>query len=150
MKAVNRQWLLRRRPSGTAVPEDFGYQEVSVEQPSLRPGEIFLKNAMFGLAPTIRNWMDEPGNSFYPSINLGDPVLAPSGGLVVASADSRYPVGSRVSAISSWQDYEVIDTETRSVRPMVEGLSYSHAKGPLGLNSLNAYVGVLEVGRPRA
>lgn len=129
---------------------DFRYAEVPTEMPDLRDGQILLENAMFGLAPTMRNWMDPPGNSYYPSVPLGQPMLAPSAGRVLDSANPRFPIGARVSAISSWQDYEVIDTRGRSVRPMSADVSFSVGMGPLGMNALTAYMGIMEVGRPRA
>lgn len=145
----NRQWVVARRPVGTAVPEDFERRDTLLTVPDLSPGEVLVKNEIFLLAPTIRNWLDAPGNNFYPSIPVGSPVLSPAGGHVVASADTRFPIGSRVSAISSWQDYEVIDTTERSVRPMPPGASTIEAMGPLGMNALTAYFGLLRIGRPK-
>ena len=144
----NRQWLLARRPTGTAEVEDFAFRETTFSVPELAPGQVLIKNSIFLLAPTIRNWMDAPGNNFYPSIPIGAPVLSPAGGQVVASADPRFPVDSRVSAISSWQDYEVVDTTERSVRLMPNGASAVDAMGPLGMNALTAYFGLVRLGRP--
>ena len=145
----NRQWLLARRPTGTAELADFGFQETTFSVPELEPGQVVLKNSIFLLAPTIRNWLDAPGNNFYPSIPIGAPVLSPAGGEIIASADTRFPVGTRVSAISSWQDYEVVDTTERSVRPMPVGATEVEAMGPLGMNALTAYFGLLRIGRPK-
>lgn len=150
MQIVNRQWLLERRPVGTAVPGDFRYHEEPLAPAKLLAGQIAIKNVAFGLAPTMRNWMDPPSNGLYPSIPIGAPVLCPSGGLVTASADPRFPIGSRVTAISSWQDHDVIDTVARSVRPVLDGTTWAEAMGPLGMNALTAYFGVTAVGRPQA
>lgn len=145
----NRQWLLARRPTGTADVKDFTLNETTFSIPDLKPGQVVLKNSIFLLAPTIRNWLDAPGNNFYPSIPIGAPVLSPAGGQVIASADARFPVGSRVSAISSWQDYEVVDTTERGVRPMPRDSSDVDAMGPLGMNALTAYFGLVKIGRPK-
>jgi NADPH-dependent curcumin reductase CurA len=75
MRAINRQWLLERRPTGTAAPKDFRYREVPVDLPPLEPGQVAIENVLFGLAPTIRNWMDPPSNSLCPSVPLGEPIL---------------------------------------------------------------------------
>jgi len=67
---------------------------------------------------------------------------------VIASADARFPVNSQVSAISSWQDYEVLDTTERSVRPVPPHASLVEAMGPLGMNALTAYFGLRRIGAP--
>ena len=115
MGAINRQWVLKRRPQGKLSMEDFEYREIEVPDGDLEPDEIRVRNVAFLCAPTMRNWMDPPGNSLHPTTELGEPVLALAVGRVVASAAPDLPVGSRVSMISSWQDYATI-TET-TLRP---------------------------------
>lgn len=86
MGEVNRQWLLKQRPQGSLRVDDFEYHEVPVPAGELKQDEILVRNVAFLCAPTMRNWMDPPGNSLYPSIPLGTPVMAPAVGRVVASA----------------------------------------------------------------
>lgn len=148
MSRINRQWLLARRPNGPAVLEDFEFREQGVEQPELKEGEVQLHNMAFLCAPTMRNWMDPPGNSLYPSIPIGDPVMAPSAGRVTASAHPDYPVGSRIATISSWQDYEVLLPDERPTQVIPEGQTFLDALGIFGLNALAGYFGLLEVGQP--
>ena len=147
---INRQWLLRRRPVGPATLEDFDYRETAVPDRVLREGEILLRNQIFLCAPTMRNWMDPPGNSLYPSIPLGEPVLAPSAGKVIASAHPDFVPGDRVSTLGSWQDCEIIDGAARAVRAIPEGVSTIDAMGRFGLNPLTGYFGMLRVGQPVA
>lgn len=149
MAAINRQWLLGRRPSGHLSTEDFTYREGALPEAELSAGEILVRNVVLLCAPTMRNWMDPPGNSLYPSIPLGAPVMAPAVARVVGSADPRFPVGSRVYTISSWQDYQVIPTAQLPVVALQDGLTFVESLGRFGLNSLTAYFGLLEVGRPQ-
>ena len=147
-RTVNRQWLLRRRPVGPANRDDFEYREVPVpDSRSLRPGELLLRNLAFLCAPTMRNWMDPPGNSLYPCLPLGEPVMAPAGCEVIASARSGMPVGSRVTTFTSWQDYQLV-AANHEVRLVSPELDITQAMGVLGLNTLTAYFGLLRVGRP--
>ena len=60
----NRQWLLKRRPSGRLTAADFEYGEVEMPEPQLRPGQILVRNLMFAPAPTQRNWLNAPGRSY--------------------------------------------------------------------------------------
>ncbi len=151
MAEVNRQWLLRARPSGHLRMDDFEYREVPMPSTPLAPGEMRVRNVVFLCAPTMRNWMDPPGNSFYPSIPLGQPVFAPSVGRVVESNNPDFKPGDRVFALSSWQDYTTVGGPT--VRPptkLVDGISFIDAMGRYGLNPITAYFGLLDVGAAKA
>lgn len=149
MKEINRQWLLRRRPKGALVAADLEYREIPAPDPaSLRPGELILRNRIFMCAPTMRNWMEAPGNSLYPSIPLGHPVMAPAGCEVVASTRVDVPVGSEVTTLASWQDFERVGVD-HPVTPVPAGLKLADVMGPLGLNARTAYFGLLRVGQPK-
>ncbi len=150
MAEVNRQWLLRRRPTSNVTADDFEYSETSIpDSSSLRPGELILRNLLFLCAPTMRNWMEPPGNSLYPSIAIGDPVMAPAACEVVASAREGVPVGMRVTAFTSWQDYQRVAAD-HPVTPVPDGLSVTDIMTTYGLNARTAYFGLLKVGKPRA
>jgi len=145
----NRQWLLRRRPRGNVDLADFEYRETGVPDTTpLGAGELLLRNRVFLCAPTMRNWMDAPGNNFYPSVPIGEPVLAPAACEVIASAREDVPVGARVTCTTSWQDYQRVGP-TQAVRRIPDGLSFVEAMGVYGLNARTGYFGLLKVGRPK-
>ena len=150
MTNQNRQWLLKKRPQNNAQPEDFEFHTTEIPARELKENEILVRHVVFLCAPTMRNWMDPPSNSLYPSIPLGQPVMAPAVGRVVKSGNPKVAVGARISTIGSWQDYEVINTDERPVLDIAEGLSFADAMGRFGLNSLTAYFGTLEVGQLKA
>lgn len=147
---LNRQWLLARRPQGLCVPEDFLYREEDFRPPELSDGEILIRNMAFLCAPTIRNWMGDPGNNFIPSIGLGEPVRGPCASRVIASANPDFPAGSRICTISNWQDHDVVSPAGAVIRRIPDGYSFIEALGPLGMNALTAYVGLREIGQPKA
>lgn len=150
MTGINRQWLLRRRPTLNVSAGDFEYREAAPpDAASLKPGELILRNLMFLCAPTMRNWMEPPGNSLYPSIPIGAPVMAPAACEVVASAREGVPVGARVTAFTSWQDYQRVAAD-HPVRPVPDGLSVVDVMTTYGLNARTAYFGLLKVGKPKA
>jgi NADPH-dependent curcumin reductase CurA len=117
---------------------------------SLSAGQILVHHSVFLHAPTMRNWMDTPGNNYYPSVDLGSPMLATSAGKVIASADDRFPPGTRVTTIGFWQDYSIIDATVMPVRPVRDDMTLVEAMGPVGMNALTAYMGMIEVGQPQA
>jgi len=146
---VNRQWLLARRPQGPCTSEDFEYREAELTTESLPPGHLRVHNSVFLCAPTMRHWMDAPGNSLYPSTDLDVPVLATCAGRVMESTDDRFPAGSRVTMIGHWQEYDVVNSAVWPVRSVPEGQDLIEAMGPMGMNALTAYFGVTAVGRPK-
>ena len=147
MHSVNRQWRLVRRPVGTARVSDMEFHESDVPDASaLGDGQILVRTSVFLHAPTMRNWMDEPGNNYYPSVPLGAPMLATCAGTVVASRDARFSPGDRVTTIGSWQDYAIVDANVMPVRPVRPDVSLVQAMGPLGMNALTAYIGRPEAG----
>lgn len=150
MSDRNRQWSLGKRPAGAATVEDFVFSEGEIpDAKDLRPGQILVRHSVFLHAPTMRNWMDAPGNNYYPSVDLGAPMLATSAGEVVASADDRFAPGTRVTTIGYWQDYSVIDATVMPVRPVRADMTLVEAMGPVGMNALTAYMGVNQVGQPK-
>ncbi len=130
MADMNRQWLLRARPSGQLRQDDFEYREAPRPTEPLAPGEMRIRNVVFLCAPTMRNWMDPPGNSLYPSVPLGQPVMAPAVGRVVESNNPDFAPGDRVFALSSWQDYATLGgSAVRQPTKLADGISFVDAMG---------------------
>ena len=146
----NRQWLLARRPSGTCVAEDFLYREERFSLPALGEGEILIQSMAFLCAPTIRNWMDDASGNFMPSILLGEHVRGPCTARVIASANPDFPAGSRVCTIGNWQDYDIVSPARALIRLIPDGFTFIEALGPVGMNALTAYFGLLEIGKPKS
>ena len=146
----NRQWLLARHPSGTCVAEDFLYREERFSLPALGEGEILIQSMAFLCAPTIRNWMDDASGNFMPSILLGEHVRGPCAARVIASANPDFPAGSRVCTIGNWQDYDIVSPARALIRLIPDGFTFIEALGPVGMNALTAYFGLLEIGKPKS
>lgn len=149
-KLRNRQWLLKSRPEGQVATHNFDYHETEIDPHQIEDGNFLIENKAFLCAPTMRNWMDPPSKNLYPSISIGAPILAPAVGKVVESNNKQFPIGSRVSTLSSWQDYEQIDPSGRPVNFVAEELSSVESIGKFGLNSLTGYFGLTKVGLPKA
>jgi NADPH-dependent curcumin reductase CurA len=147
----NRQWLLRSRPGGRVTADQFGYCEVELPEPLLQPGQILVRNLMFAPAPTQRNWMNAPGRSYRAAIEVGSPIRGPAVAEIIQSAHPLWPVGTKLTAVSGWEDYSVLepDTATTPVIPVPRPMALIDALGVYGLNSLTAYFGLLRVGEPK-
>ncbi|MDX5358450.1 MAG: NADP-dependent oxidoreductase [Rhodobacterales bacterium] len=151
MTRTNRRWLLARRPQGKATLGDFAYDEQPFTPPDLAEGEVLVRTRVFSCAPTMRNWMNEPGRSYRASIGLGEPIIGVSAGIVEASRNPRFPVGCGISAVMRWEDYTVLapDTSPTPVLRVPDGMALEDALGIFGLNALTAYFGMLRVGEPK-
>lgn len=149
---VNRQWLLASRPKGQVRLSDFEYREAPFERPALQPGEILLENQIFLCAPTMRNFLNEPGRSYRASVPLGAPVAGVVGSEVIDSRNPAYPTGTLVSTIARWEDYSVMNPQIAEVPvyPVTGDITLMDMMGPLSLNSLTAYFGLFSVAKIKA
>lgn len=149
---VNRRWTLARRPDGQVAVDDFALVEEAFDAPTLGAGEILVRNRIFAIAPTIRNWLNPPGRSDRGSVPLGGVISGMAGCEVAASRHPEWQIGDRLIAMARWEDWTVILPDTAAVPPfrLPVGMDFAEALGPLSLNSLTAYFGMTEVGRVAA
>jgi NADPH-dependent curcumin reductase CurA len=143
---VNRQVRLRRRPSGAPRPTDFEIVDAPVPAP--REGEVLCRIIYLSLDPYMRGRMSE-GRSYAASVELGQVMV---GGTVGEVVESRHPAvtpGDIVLGPGGWQAYSALSGATlRRLDPRQAPVST--ALGVLGMPGLTAYVGLLDIGRPRA
>jgi NADPH-dependent curcumin reductase CurA len=146
---INRQWLLASHPGAQLAPSNFAWHETPIASEPPATGQILLQTELLLCAPTIRNWISGNRSSYYPTIEIGSPVMAPGVARVVASDDAEFPIGARVLGTMAWQDYQWVHP-AQGYRRLPDEVSSVDALGVLGMNALTAYFGVLEVGQPRA
>ena len=144
--AGNRRIVLARRPQGAPVAEDFRLEEVPVPVPP--PGQVLLRTRFLSLDPYMRGRMND-APSYAPPVALGAPMTAQTVSVVEASGNPDYRPGELVVANVGWQDYGVSDgRDLVRIDPGLERPSY--ALGVLGMPGLTAYVGLLDIGQPKA
>ncbi|MCC2981325.1 NADP-dependent oxidoreductase [Sphingomonas sp. IC4-52] len=146
---INRQWTLASHPTGELTRQNFSWSEQPLPAEPPAPGQILLQTELLLCAPTIRNWISGNRSSYYPTIEVGNPVLAPAVCRIAASDDPDFPVGARVLGTAGWQDYQWANPAL-GYRVIPDGVSSVDALGVLGMNALTAYFGMLDVARPRA
>lgn len=139
------QWILTQHPQGRLSPAIFNFQPQPANTAALEPGEIDVALRLFLCAPTMRNWMDPPGNHLYPSVPLGEAMLAPAGGRVAASADPDRPVGTDVTCLGRWQGHIRLPGKEATLVP--QALSLVDAMGRFGINPLTAWFGIKRIGQ---
>jgi NADPH-dependent curcumin reductase CurA len=144
--SVNRRIVLARRPKGAPGAEDFRLETQPV--PSAGPNQVLLRTRYLSLDPYMRGRMNE-GRSYVKPVALGAPMTGQTVSVVQHSNISPFKVGDLVLANVGWQDYglsdgsDLVRIDAAMPRP-------SYALGVLGMPGLTAYVGLLDIGQPRA
>jgi NADPH-dependent curcumin reductase len=142
----NRRIVLAARPKGTPVPGDFRLEDAAVPQPA--QGEVLLRTLYLSLDPYMRGMMNEVGPTYSRSIALGETMAAATVNRVVASSHAKFRAGDLVLGNAGWQDFAISDG--KDLLPLGDLAQPSRALGILGMPSFTAYVGLLDIGAPKA
>ena len=144
---LNRRFLLRRRPVGDPVAEDFELVEQPL--PELSDGEFLIRNHFASLDPAQRGWMDD-AESYMPPIALGAPVRASTIGVVEASRADGFAPGQWVVGLNAIEDYSVAATGgfTQPIDPNAVP-SVTNYLSLFGAVGMTAYFGLLDVCDPK-
>jgi hypothetical protein len=144
--AVNRRIVLARRPVGAPLPSDFRLEPQPVPEPA--QGQLLLRTLQLSLDPYMRGRMSD-APSYAPPVAL-DAVMV--GGTVSRVEASRHPgfqVGELVLAYAGWQDYALSDG-AGLIRLDPGAGRTSLSLGVLGMPGFTAYMGLLDLGAPKA
>lgn len=145
--SVNRRFVLASRPTGLPVAENFRLEETELPTPA--EGQLLLRTVYLSLDPYMRGRMSA-GPSYAPPVEIDDVMVAGAISRVVESKDANFKAGDWVVASNGWQDYAVVDAkEARKL----EGAALKHpslALGVLGMPGFTAYMGLLDIGQPKA
>ena len=141
-----KRWVLASRPAGKPAAENFRLEEVAVPTPG--EGEILLKTRYLSLDPYMRGRMSA-GDSYADRVEIGQVMVGGTVAEVVASNNPGFSIGDLVTAFSGWQEYALSSgAGVMKLDPRIQPMSY--ALGVLGMPGLTAYVGLLDLGQPKA
>jgi NADPH-dependent curcumin reductase CurA len=144
-KQNNRQIMLAARPNGAPVATDFKL-EVSA-CPAIESGQVLLCSVYLSLDPYMRGRMSE-AKSYAAPLALGDVMLGGTVSRVEASQHADYNVGDWVLSYNGWQDYAVSDGD--GLTPLGAAPARpSYALGIMGMPGFTAYMGLLDIGKPK-
>ena len=142
----NTQIIFKSRPMGWVDSSHFELVKGSAGQPG--PGEVLVRNIYMSLDPYMRGRMRDQ-KSYTPGFQLGQVLQAGVVGEVVASNDPSLAVGDLVEGRLGWETYSVAKAAQVN---KVDGkaASLSHYLGVLGMPSMTAWVGMRNIGQPKA
>jgi NADPH-dependent curcumin reductase CurA len=146
MAETNLQILLRRRPEGAPVPEDFEIVETAIPEP--KPGEVLVKAQYLSLDPYMRGRMSD-AKSYSAPVALGAVMEGQTAGVVVASDVPGFAPGDTVLGGFGWQRYSSVQPG-RLFKIDAAEAPLSASLGVLGMPGLTAWVGLADIGTPKA
>jgi NADPH-dependent curcumin reductase CurA len=142
---VNRQWILRDRPKNQLTESDFELRRAPIPDPG--PGEALTRTLYISVDAANRAWMS-PVRTYIDPVEPGGVMRSMTLGQVVRSNDAALAPGDIVEGMAGWQDFAV--APAKQLNRVEKRKPLSMILSGLGVTSLTAYFGLLEVGRPSA
>ena len=146
----NTQVLLKRRPQGAPVADDFEAVTTTLIRP--QEGEALIKNEYISMDAGFRNWMDEDaGDAVLPAMALGQPVMGLTVGVVAESRHATLKEGDLVMGRLAWEQYSLAGDDFLVVLDHQDADTPKHFHlGILGDTGMSAYFGLTDIGQPKA
>ena len=144
---VSREIRLKSRPVG--LPQQAHFELAEVTLPPLKTGEILVRNAYMSVDPYMRGRMYDRA-SYVPPFQVGAPLDGGCVGQVVETAgNANFQTGDYVSGRQGWREYYISDGAglTQVDPAWVPLQAYL---GAVGMPGMTAYVGLLDIGKPKA
>jgi NADPH-dependent curcumin reductase CurA len=148
---INRQWVLAAHPKGAADDKTWTLGEAPRPRPG--PGQILIKTQWLSLDPYMRGRIS-PSANYTKGVAIGEVMQGGGVGEVVESNHPGWKAGDIAESMDvGWQEWSVLTPDLpgssrvnkvdASVAPPQASLSWH------GMTGLTAYIGLLEIGRPR-
>lgn len=143
---INRRIVLRSRPTGVPVAENFAMVCEPVRE--LADGEVLIENLVFAIDPATRGMLDDRV-SYRPPTAIGGLIPTMVLGRVVRSRNADFREGDYGRGYVGWEEYSILNPlnfamENLRVDPALPLTAYM---GALGWSGLTAYIGLQRIGQ---
>src|SRR5262249_11089407 len=143
---MNRQIRLKSRPAGIPVLDNFELAEVPI--PTASDGDVVRRTIYLSLDPYMRGRMSD-APSYAANLAIGDVMCGHTVSQVIESRNPGFGTGDLVTGYDGWQEYaRSSGKDLRTLDP--KGPPISTAIGVLGMPGMTAYIGLLDIGQPKA
>ena len=143
--ATNTQVLIDSLPQGKLSADNYRIEETPMPSPG--DDEVLVKTTAFAITAGTRAGLQ--GSASYAGAPKSGIVMNGTGvGEVVQSNAASFPVGAKVVAPTGWQAFSTHPAKALTL--IDEAHDPIHYLGPLGVNGLTAYFGLLDVGQPKS
>lgn len=146
MSQQNRRIVLASRPVGAPTQDNFRIEQVDIPQP--KEGEVLLKAIYLSLDPYMRGRMND-AESYAEPVALNEVMVGATVCRVEASKNDQFEEGEWVLAYTGWQDFGISNGEGL-VKLGKAPTHPSYALGIMGMPGFTAYMGLLDIGQPKA
>lgn len=139
--------LLKNRPEGKPSVSDFEFVKDESDV-TIKDGELLLETTYVSVDPYLRGRMSD-AKSYVPPFELNKPVHSGVVAKVLASKNDNFKEGDFVSGMLDWKTKQVSNGEGLL---KVDGSKapLSTYLGVLGMTGLTAYLGLNQIGKPKA
>lgn len=145
MSTSSCQLVLASRPEGVPTDENFDLKKIDL--PDLADGEVLLRTIYLSLDPYMRGRMSD-AESYAEPVKIGDVMVGATVCQIEQSKIDKFHEGEWVLAYTGWQNYAISDGEGLTQLGK-NPTSPSYALGILGMPGFTAYMGLLDIGRPK-
>lgn len=143
---LQRAIVLNSRPVGAPTAENFRWCETPMPVPA--DGQLLLRTLYLSLDPYMRGRMSD-AKSYAEPVGIGEVMVGGTVSRVQASKHPDFKQGDMVLGFSGWQDHALSDGSGLSkLDPQMKQPSL--ALGVLGMPGFTAYMGLLDIGQPKA
>ena len=146
-ETINHEIRLKTRPQGQITTDLF--ERVEVPMPTAGEGEVLIRVLFLSLEPAMRGWISDAPNYREP-VPIGAVMPGFTVSEVVASTHPDYAVGDIVAGRQGWREWAVSDGSDIDRKLDPEQAPITTALHILGLTGVTAYLGLTEVGQPKA
>jgi NADPH-dependent curcumin reductase CurA len=144
--ATNVKVILKSRPVGEPKPTDFSVMSEPAPKPG--PGEVLCRTLYLSLDPYMRGRISGV-KSYTAPVEIGQVIVGGTVSEIVESNHPKWQRGDLVMGYDGWQSYGVSNgAALRKLDP--RDAPISTALGVLGMPGMTAYVGLLDIGQPKA
>ncbi|WGY45774.1 NADP-dependent oxidoreductase [Vibrio sp. ABG19] len=145
-QATNRRIVLASRPVGAPTADNFRTESLPVAMPG--EGEVLLRTIYLSLDPYMRGRMSD-AKSYADPVAVDEVMVGGTVCQVEVSNHADYEVGEWVLAYTGWQQYAISNGE--GLLKLGKHPSHpSYALGIMGMPGFTAYMGLLDIGQPKA
>jgi len=142
---TNRQIRLKQRPRGMPTADDFEITETPVAEAA--DGQVLRRTLYLSLDPYMRGRMSD-APSYAASVAIGGVMVGHTVSEVIESKNPGFRAGDVVAGYDGWQTHGV--SNGKELRVLDRRLPITTALGVLGMPGMTAYVGLLDIGQPKA
>jgi len=143
---MNRQIVLRSRPESNPTADNFEIVHVAV--PPVTDGNVLRRTMYLSLDPYMRGRMSD-AESYAASVAIRQVMVGHTVSQVIESRNPQFAAGDFVAGYDGWQEFGISSgRELRKLDPAHAPLTT--ALGTLGMPGMTAYVGLLDIGQPKA